>query len=101
MQNRRIIDRHLGRAGIKTTSTIESDSMLALYAHVKTGQWASIMPAKFAETIGITEAIHIVPIAQSEAANVVGLVVPHREPMTPLTAALVETAKKIGPNLDG
>ncbi len=101
MQNRRIIDRRLGLAGFKAVSTLESDSMLALYAHVKTGHWASIMPAKFAETIGATEAIRVIPIAETEAANLVGLVVPHREPMTPLTAALVETAKKIGPNLDG
>ncbi len=101
MQNRRIIDRHLGQAGFKTTSTLESDSMLALYAHVKSGHWASVMPAKFADTMGVNAAIRVIPIAESGAANVVGLVVPHREPMTPLTAALVETAKKIAPNLDG
>jgi DNA-binding transcriptional LysR family regulator len=101
MQNRRIIDRHLGHAGIKPAPTLESDSMLALYAHVKSGQWASVLPAKLADMIGPNPAISVIPIAESEAANVVGLVVPHREPMTPLTAALVETAKKIAPNLGG
>jgi DNA-binding transcriptional LysR family regulator len=99
MQNRRIIDRRLGAAGFKTAPRLEADSTLALYAHVRNAQWASIMPSKFAEVIGPTENIRVIPIEDAEPANLVGLVVPHREPMTPLTAALVETAKKIAPNL--
>jgi DNA-binding transcriptional LysR family regulator len=101
MQNRRIIDRHFGHAGFKVMPKLESDSMLTLYSHVKTGHWVSVMPAKYAEAMGADHAIRVIPIAESEAANLVGLVVPHREPMTPLTAALVETAKKIAPNLGG
>jgi len=101
MQNRRIIDAHLGSAGFKAPPALESDSMLTLYAHVKSGHWASVMPSKFADTIGVNQMIAAVPIAESEAANIVGLVVPHREPMTPLTAALVETAKKAGPKIEG
>jgi DNA-binding transcriptional LysR family regulator len=101
MQNRRIIDRHLGHAGFKAAPKVESDSMLTLYSHVKDGHLASVMPAKYAEAIGADHGIRIIPIVESEATNLIGLVVPHREPMTPLTAALVETAKKIAPQLGG
>jgi len=101
MQNRRIIERHLGHAGFKASPKLESDSMLTLFSHVKSGHWISIMPAKYAEAIGDNRSIRVIPIVESEAANLIGLVVPHREPMTPLTAALVETAKKIAPNLGG
>lgn len=100
MQNRRIIDRHLGHAGFTAPPRLESDSMIVLFAHVKSGQWASVMPAKFAETIGDNQAIRAIPIEDSGAANLIGLVVPHREPMTPLTAALVDTARKIAPKLE-
>jgi len=43
MQNRRIIDRALRSVGAEAT----------LYTHVKTGRWASVMPAKLAETWGL------------------------------------------------
>ena len=55
MQNRRIIDRLLMSAGGESRPTLESDSMILLYSHVRTGRWASVMPAKLAETLGLTD----------------------------------------------
>src|SRR5215467_14211486 len=89
MQNRRIIDRYLRSAGAEPAPTLESDSMLVLYAHVRTGRWASVMPARVAATLGLTEPIHAIPITSGDAYPTIGLVVPYRDPMTPLTAALV------------
>jgi DNA-binding transcriptional LysR family regulator len=51
MQNRRIIDGLLRSAGAAPSPTLESNSMIVLFAHVRTGKWASIMPAKLAETL--------------------------------------------------
>src|SRR6187431_1228398 len=95
MQNRRIIDRLLKSAGGESRPTLESDSMILLFAHVRTGRWASVMPAKLAETLGLTETIRAIPIVEPEAVHTIGLVVPAREPMTPLTAALVAEAKRM------
>ncbi len=100
MQNRRIIDRLLRSAGGESRPTLESDSMILLFSHVRTGRWASVMPAKLAETLGLTETIRAIPIVQPEAVQTIGLVVPKREPMTMITAALVEEAKRIAPTLD-
>jgi len=100
MQNRRIIDRLLKRAGGESRPTLESDSMILLFSHVRTGRWASVMPAKLAETLGLTETIRAIPITEPEAVQTIGLVAPAREPMTPLTAALVEEAKRLAPVLD-
>jgi DNA-binding transcriptional LysR family regulator len=94
MQNRRIIDRMLRDAGCEPSPTLESDSMILLFAHVRTGRWASVMPAKLAETLGLTETIRAIPIVGGAAHPTIGLVVPHREPMTPLTAALVVEARR-------
>ena len=55
MQNRRIIDRLLQGAGGESRPTLESDSMILLFSHVRTGRWASVMPAKLAETLGLTD----------------------------------------------
>jgi DNA-binding transcriptional LysR family regulator len=100
MQNRRIIDRLLLGAGRESSPTLESDSMILLFSHVRTGRWASVMPAKLAETLGLTDTIRAIPIREPEAVQTIGLVVPKREPMTPITAALVEEAKRFAPQLD-
>jgi DNA-binding transcriptional LysR family regulator len=101
MQNRRIIDRLLKSAGGESRPTLESDSMILLYSHVRTGRWASVMPAKIADTLGLTDTIRAIPITDPEAVQTIGLVVPAREPMTPITAALVAEARRIAPRLSG
>jgi DNA-binding transcriptional LysR family regulator len=100
MQNRRIIDELLRGVGATPQPTLESNSMIVLFAHVRTGRWASVMPAKLAETLGLTETIRAIPIVEPEAVHTIGLVVPAREPMTPLTAALVAEAQRLAPQLD-
>jgi DNA-binding transcriptional LysR family regulator len=95
MQNRRIIDGLLKNARGASQPTLESDSMILLYSHVRTGRWASVMSAKVAETLGLTETIRAIPIVEPEAVHTIGLVVPAREPMTPLNAALVAEARRI------
>jgi DNA-binding transcriptional LysR family regulator len=101
MQNRRIIDRLIKSAGGESRPTLESDSMILLFSHVRTGRWASVMPAKLAETLGLTDTLRAIPIVEPEAAQAIGLVVPAREPMMPITAALVDDARRIAPLLDG
>jgi DNA-binding transcriptional LysR family regulator len=100
MQNRRIIDGLLRSAGGNPQPTLESNSMILLFAHVRTGRWASVMPAKLAETLGLTETIRAIPIVEPEAAHTIGLVVPAREPMTPLNSALVAEARRLARTLD-
>jgi DNA-binding transcriptional LysR family regulator len=100
MQNRRIIDRLLNRTGTESRPMLESDSMILLFSHVRTGRWASVMPAKLAETLGLTETLRSIPITDPDEVHTIGLVVPEREPMTPLTAALVAEAQRVAPTLD-
>ncbi len=101
MQNRRIINHLLREAGILDPApTLESNSMIVLFSHVRTGRWASVMPAILAETLGLTGAVRAIPIVEPAAVHTIGLIVPDREPMTPATAALVAEALKIAPTLD-
>jgi DNA-binding transcriptional LysR family regulator len=101
MQNRRIIDRLLKTAGADSRPMLESDSMILLFSHVRTGRWASVMPAKLAETLGLTETIRSIPIVEPDEVHTVGLVVPEREPMTPLAAALVAEGRLVAKRLEG
>jgi DNA-binding transcriptional LysR family regulator len=92
MQNRRIIDQHLAEAGVVARPTLESNSMIVLFSHIRTGKWSSIMPLNLAETFGFAEPIRAIPIVEPNASHTVGLVAAPREPHTPLVAALLEEA---------
>jgi DNA-binding transcriptional LysR family regulator len=95
MQNRRIIDSLLHAAGGQPDPTLESNSMIVLFSHVRTGRWASVMPEKLADTLGLTERLRSIPIVEPEVVHQIGLVVPPREPMAPLTSALVAEASSL------
>jgi DNA-binding transcriptional LysR family regulator len=99
MQNRRIIDRALLAAGTEAKPSLTSNSVIVLYTHVKTGRWASVMPAKLADTLGLSDAVRAIPIVDPLVTYRVGLVVPLRDPMTPMVAALVQTARDVAPKL--
>lgn len=92
MQNRRIIDQHLAEVGAQTRPTLESNSMIVLFSHIRTGKWSSIMPLNLAETLGFTEPIRAIPIVQPDASHTVGVVVQPREPHTPLVKAFLDEA---------
>jgi DNA-binding transcriptional LysR family regulator len=93
-QTRRIIEALLRDAGGDPKISLESDSMIVLYSHVRTGRWASVMPARLAATLGLTDVLRAIPIVEPEASHTIGLVVPARQPMKPLTAALVIEARR-------
>jgi len=95
LQVRRIIDGLLKNGIGDSHATLESDSAIVLFAHVRTGQWATIMPAKMVDAMGPTDTIRAIPIVKPAAVHTIGLVVPAREPMTPLNAALVAEARHI------
>jgi len=99
MQNRRIIDRALRSVGAEATPTLTSNSLLVLYTHVKTGRWASVMPAKLAETLGLKDTVRSIPIIDPIVDYSIGMVIPQRDPMTPLIAALVHVAREVAPAL--
>lgn len=92
MQNRRIINQHFLAVGVEPKPTLESNSMIVLFSHIRTGKWASIMPKNVAESFGFPAEIRMVPIGDLNSKHLVGLVATHREPYTPLVSALLHQA---------
>jgi DNA-binding transcriptional LysR family regulator len=101
MQNRRIIDRVLSSVGVEAKPTLTSNSVIVLYTHVRTGRWASVMPAKLADTLGLPDGIRAIPIVNPDVTYRIGLVIPPRNPMTPLISALVQTVREVAAVLEG
>ena len=99
MQNRRIIDGLLHAAGTRPEPTLESNSMIVLFSHVRTGRWASVMPERLADALGLTERLRSIPIVEPEAIHQIGLVVPPREPTVPTVTALVAEATRLAASI--
>ncbi len=93
MQNRRIMDRLMRGAGAEPRATLESNSQVTLLAHVLTGQWATVLPERVAETLALAPRLRRIPITEPDATYEIGLVLPHREPMPILAAALMAEAR--------
>ena len=83
-------DQHLAEAGVSVRPSLESNSMIVLFSHIRTGKWASIMPLNLAETLGFAEPIRAIPIVEPDASHLVGLVAAAREPRSPLAAAFLD-----------
>ncbi len=95
MQNRRIINQHLSEAGASVVPTVESNSSIALVAHVATGRWTSIVTQTIADMFGRGSGLTAVPISDGEARHLVGLIAAWREPHTPVIAALLDEARRV------
>ena len=95
MQNRRLIDLHLAEAGVKQSPTLESNSMLVLYAHVQSGSWSSILPSRLAETLDRPSRLRSIPLIKPTVTHKIGLVVTKREPHSPLVAAFIAHARRV------
>jgi DNA-binding transcriptional LysR family regulator len=95
MQNRRIVNSHLAEAGAQVAAVVESNSTIALIAHVKSGRWGSVVPMKLAEMFAGQGLISL-PIIEPEAEHLVGLITAKHDPQTPVLQALIEEAARLG-----
>lgn len=98
MQNRRIIDQHLSGAGrTPGGAVIESNSTVALVAHVLAGPWVSIVPEALANMVAGAGGLGSVAITGPDVAHQVGLVTLPRDPAMPVVQALVDLAARLAP----
>lgn len=94
MQNRRIVSQHLAEVGARVAPTVESNSTIALVAHVKSGLWASVVPMKLAEMF-TGQGLVAIPIVEPEVEHLVGLITAKRDPQTPVLQALMDGAARL------
>lgn len=92
MQNRRIIDSHFHEAGVSVTPMLETNSILTLCAHLRSGRWSTVLPQTFLYLLGEIDHIRATPLIQPSPSHTIGLVVPDREPLTPSGRELLRVA---------
>lgn len=92
MQNRRIIDETFAGTGKTPGPRFETNSFNAILSLLRDGAYAAVLPKEQAG-VGQTEGLMVLDLIEPEVRSVVGLVVPLRKPMLPVTAALWELSK--------
>jgi DNA-binding transcriptional LysR family regulator len=89
MQNRRIVNGHFREVGIEVRPHIETNSIVALCSHLRSGHWSSVLPQTFLHLFGEAFGSQAIPLVRPDVSHKVGLVVPDREPLTPSARELV------------
>lgn len=92
MQNRRILDSHFDEAGVVPAVVAESNTLIGVLSHIRTGAWCGILPAAM---LGFLRGVKTLPLIEPEVAHRIALLVPNRKPLPPLTQALVTAATQL------
>ena len=95
MQNRRIINQLFAESGVTPTTCIESNSIIALVAGVASGRCMTVLPKDVASFVSGGKDLALVPLEGAGRPQKVGLILPHRDPRTPVLAALLSEARHL------
>ncbi|GAA3875001.1 LysR family transcriptional regulator [Streptomyces lannensis] len=93
MQGRKVLDGVFAEAGLRPSPRLETDSVATLFAHVRTGLWASIVPHTWLHVFGVPQGMRAVPMVEPARSVPVGLVVTTREPGSVMARALADIAR--------
>jgi DNA-binding transcriptional LysR family regulator len=95
MQNRRIIDAQFHAAGAQVNAVMETNSLVTLWSHLLFGQWSTVVPQTFLLLFERMRGLLSIPLVEPETFHTLGLVAADREPLAPLTRALLDFARGI------
>lgn len=95
MQNRQTIDRVFDSLECTPHVSLETNSILSLLAHVRTGRWATILPRSVLGLVGTPSGLRALPLVKPSVAWETGLVTLRREPNSPLVDALLAAARTL------
>ncbi|MFE5483471.1 LysR family transcriptional regulator [Streptomyces sp. NPDC056527] len=94
MQGRQVLDEVFAEAGVEPSPRVETDSVAALFAHVRTGRWASVVPHTWLHVFGVPHGMRAVPLVEPARTVPVGLVVTARQPGSVMARALTAVARE-------
>jgi DNA-binding transcriptional LysR family regulator len=95
MRNRRILDEIFASTGATVVPAIETDSVAALYAHVATRSWYSVISHAWLHMFGVPEGMRALRLHGAPHAPRIGLVMAQRNPESALARALVDIARQV------
>lgn len=92
MQNRRIINQIFREVGITPAPRIETNSFDGIAAHVRHGDWCTILPHSYWTVFGEIDGLRAIPLVEPVKTQAIGLVTADRDPLPPVAAAFLHFA---------
>jgi DNA-binding transcriptional LysR family regulator len=80
MRNRRILDEIFASAGSHVVPSIETDTVSALYAHVATRNWCSVISHAWLHMFGVPRGMRAIRLERVRPSPRIGLVIADRDP---------------------
>jgi DNA-binding transcriptional LysR family regulator len=99
MQNRRIINAVFQEVRRVALPLVETNSILALYAQVRSKGMASILTQASLFLLGMPSWLRAFPLVGPAARRTIGLVYPDRKPQQPIARAFVDSVRSL--DIDG
>jgi DNA-binding transcriptional LysR family regulator len=93
MQNRRIVNTIFAEVGARPNPAIETNSISTLYAHLKDGQWSSVVAPAWLALFPVPPAMVALPLVRPTVVHAIGLVWLDRDPEPLAVRAVVELAR--------
>ncbi|MFI7130649.1 LysR family transcriptional regulator [Nonomuraea sp. NPDC050153] len=95
MRNRRILDVNFRQAGAVAVPAIETDTVSALFAHVATHRWSSVIAHAWLHMFGVPEGMRVVRLERAAREPRVGLVLAGTGPESVMARALLDIARDL------
>jgi DNA-binding transcriptional LysR family regulator len=95
MQNRRIIDANFDAAGVTADPILETNSIVTLQSHLRQGEWSTVLPHTITYLLGQSHGLLMLPLIEPSVTHEIGLIVPDRDPVTPVASALIAEARAV------
>lgn len=92
MQNRRIVDGVFRSIDLQPRPTLETNSIFNLCSSVSAGHWSSIMPKALLQVFGMPTGTRALRLIAPETARTIGIIIPDREPPSPLARSMFAMA---------
>ncbi len=95
MRNRQFLDATFESVNIRPRVEMETNSISALYTHVRDGSFATVMPHTWLGAFHIPADMRVLPLVEPRVTQGVGLLVPNHQPESMMCRALVRVADKV------
>ena len=94
MQNRRIINAIFQSVDRVPNAHIETNSVMTLCSHIKTGVWSSVLPHNFLWVFGVPPGMSALPLVDPVVTHMIGVVVRRQQPHSPLVEAFLAAVQE-------
>ncbi len=86
---------HFREAGAEVHATVETNSLVTLWSHLRFGPWSSVVPHTFLLLLAERDELAAIPLTEPDVSHLIGVVASDRDPLPPVAHALLNVARDV------